>query len=112
MTLERGGAPVPVLLVVRFSCTCHGCSVGVAVRRVTGSCVGEGQEGPTPPYSLLFPRRFCCLGQPLRYGELKVTSRCLSLSFCINVSRNSDDPFFLSCPSVFFQSVKSNDQIG
>jgi hypothetical protein len=32
--------------------------VGVAGRRVTGSCVGEGQEGPTPPCSLLFPKRF------------------------------------------------------
>lgn len=39
--------------------------MGVAARCVTGSCVRERQEGPTPPYSLLFHSPFCCLDKPL-----------------------------------------------
>ena len=91
-------APVPLLLAVRFSCTCHGCAVGVAVRRVSGSCVRERQEGPTPPYNLLFQSAFCCADRQATvwwnrcFAECEVTWR----QCCFSVT-NSDGSFLPIC---------------
>jgi hypothetical protein len=101
--------PVPLLPAVGFSCTCHGCSVGVAVRCVSGSCVRERQEGPTPPYSLLFhgADRQATVWWNRCFAECEVTWRHFRRQCCFSVT-NSDGSFLPICcclvRSVVFRS--------